>query len=117
MAEYYKGSNTRECYRIEYPSKDRPVLKTEEAEYTLLNISEKGAKLIDLKERPAKIGQEIRGAVALNCGITERVVGEVIRLFDKPEPEFIIVFKTRLSFKSVISEQRFLIEKYKHARF
>lgn len=117
MTDYYQGSNTRECYRIEYPSKDRPVLKTEDAEYTLLNLSEKGAKFIDLKERPAKVGQELRGTITFNCGITERIVGEVIMLFDKPEPEFIAVFKTRVSFKSVISEQRFLIEKYKHAIF
>lgn len=113
----YQGSNTRECYRIEYPSKDRPVLQTEDAAYTLLNISEKGARLAFINEKPVKTGQELKGVIKLNCGITEPVVGEVIRITIKPEPEFIVVFKARVSFKTIISEQRYLIEKYKHAIF
>ena len=112
----YKGFNTRECYRIEYPSKDLPVFKTEEAEYKILNISEKSAKLVGVNDTPIELGHELRGTIRLTCGIASPVIGDVTRLF-RPGPEFILLFKTRIPFKTIISEQRFLIGKYKHAKF
>ncbi len=115
MADYYKGFNSRECYRIEYPLKDLPVFKTEDAEYMVLNISEKSVKLVGGNGMPLEQGQEISGSIMLKCGITAPVVGDVIMI--RPGPEFILLFKTRIPFRAIISEQRFLIDKYKHAKF
>ncbi|HAO93586.1 MAG: hypothetical protein A2X93_03945 [Deltaproteobacteria bacterium GWC2_56_8] len=112
----YKGSNSRECYRIEYPSKDLPVFNSGEAEYKVLNISEKSAKLVGGNAMTIELGQELRGTIRLTCGIASPVIGDVTRLF-RPGAEFILLFKTRIPFKTIISEQRFLIGKYKHAKF
>lgn len=103
---------TREFYRLEYPSKERISLKSGDLSYEVVNISEKGAKLLDKSGEKLDPEKTISGTVTFHNGETIEVEGTILRILD--QGYFVILFSKRIPFSSIMKEQRYLMERYKH---
>lgn len=68
-------SEKREFERLEYPPANRPVLKCDGHELEIVNISEKGIKL--LNDDKIELSRFIKGEAIMLCGKSIAVDGEV----------------------------------------
>jgi hypothetical protein len=107
----FKGANTREFYRVEYPMKVRPLIKIGEDELPVIDISEKGGKFQSNPDVKIDPGARVEGTITFHHGESVTVQGEVLRAFND---QVIICFTNGIPFSVILNEQRYLKEKYSH---
>jgi hypothetical protein len=73
--EFVKKQEERKCFRLEYPLLKRPSLKVGEHGLEIIDISERGLKL--LNEKKIEFDRIINGEAVLLSGKTISVEGEV----------------------------------------
>jgi hypothetical protein len=111
MKHEFKGVNSREFYRVDYPEKERPSLKIGEDELPVIDISEKGGKFLNNKGVKIDPGATVGGTITFHNGEAIAVEGEVLRAFND---QVVICFTKGIPFAIIINEQRYLREKYWH---
>ena len=94
------GKERREFIRLVYPPHTRPVFKVKERELEVLDISEKGMKI--LNSRQIKFGKNVYGTLYFSSGKTINLTGKIVwqhetelGLFMTQIPRFIILDEVR----------------------
>jgi len=72
----YKAEDKREYVRLNYPSTRRPKLQVKGYEMDVIDISEKGIKI--LKSRQAKFNECVIGTIALLSGKLLDLAGKIV---------------------------------------
>jgi len=98
----YLGSERRKFVRLTYPPKKRPVLKVKNYELEVLDVSERGMRLLNYKQH--KIDQNIRGTIVFLCGISIEVAGEIAWQYRNE----LGLFTTRIP-RSIIEEEMYAL--------
>ena len=98
------GSERREFDRLEYPHTNRPLLKCGEPELKIVNISEKGLKL--LNDEKIELSRFIQGEAVMLCGKSVTVDGEVSWSLNNE----VGLFKVMIP-NSIITEDRRILTK------
>ncbi|MBE9527677.1 MAG: PilZ domain-containing protein [Proteobacteria bacterium] len=109
--EEFKGENTRQFYRINYPDAVRPRLRTEKGSFLIKSLSEHGAELIIEDHRLVEPKEAIYGDVTFHDGATSFVEGKVLRSLGD---SFILHFTVGVPLKTIVNEQRYLMDQYRH---
>lgn len=78
MARYFKAKNKRECFRINYPMDERPVLLYGEKSYKIINLSERGIKLILHKDQNFTVQKKISSKLMIGEEHGYLVKGKII---------------------------------------
>ncbi len=107
----FKGVNSREFYRVEYPEQERPLIKINEDELEVIDISEKGGKFLNDKGVKLDPGSMVEGTITFHNGEAITVMGKVLRAFSD---QVVICFTKGVPFGAILNEQRYLKENYKH---
>ena len=110
-AKEFKGVNSRQYYRLTYPEKERPWLKIDDELLRVMDLSEKGGKFLNDTGIKIDPGSRITGAITFHDGETITVIGDVLREF---YDQVVICFTKGIPFSTMIKEQRYLRERYKH---
>ncbi len=97
----------RKYFRLSYKSKQvMPTLRVHNREFNVSEISEQGMRVITRDPTLFSIGDIVKGEVLLNSIDSNiQVDGKVLRLVGD---EVILFLREGLSFKDMISEQRYL---------
>ena len=104
VSKYVKTKQKRQHERLVYPPTKRPLIKIGEHELEIMDISERGIKI--LTDQNMEFDQTIHGTAVLLSGETIIVEGEVSRSLNR-EYSFLI----NPIPKSIISEEKRLISK------
>lgn len=107
----FNGPNTRQHFRIAYPSQEMPKFKVGIKGFRVVNLSERGG--LFLKEGADKVtsGSTISGTIIFHDNETTAVEGEILK---ESEDRFVVFFTKGVPFSVILKEQRYLKEKYKH---
>ena len=97
-------SERRAFGRLEYPVTNRPLLKCGEHELQIINISEKGLKL--LNDEKIELSRFIQGEAVMLCGKSVTVDGEVSWSLNNE----VGLFKVTIP-DSIITEDRHILSK------
>jgi len=73
------GKECRKFVRLAYPPQNRPVLKVENYEVEVVDISEMGMRLFNYMQH--KFGRYIKGMVVFHSGTSIEINGEIIWQF------------------------------------
>jgi hypothetical protein len=95
------GIVKRQDVRVSYRTGSRPILTLGDREAAVLDLAENGARFS--LPRNLRIQKRIRGEIALLCGKTVKVKGQLTR---REGNEVTLVFKTPLSQDVLIEERR-----------
>ena len=115
FAEYLKAikkihlPESRKLVRLEYPRTQRPRLNLGEMGFEIVNISERGIKIIN--DRPLGLDRSVKGEVDLLCGKHLQVEGEVSWSLNNEMGLMIVT--TPASF--IEEEKKYLKKKYPNA--
>ncbi|MFC1811111.1 PilZ domain-containing protein [Thermodesulfobacteriota bacterium] len=82
LIKAWKGKNKRYYDRVEYPPDQRPILKVEEHEMEILNISVTGLYFIHDLEWSVEIDQWIDGEIVFSDGKSIEIAGQVVWIED-----------------------------------
>mgnify|MGYP001282824331 CR=1 FL=1 len=103
-------SKQRAYFRVEYPNNDRPNLRINSDQFTIMNLSEKGLLVVnDTNGKPLKVGKEMAGTVVF--GDKEEVVvkGTILR---ETAGKVAVVLTDGIPLHKIMTEQRYLINRY-----
>ena len=101
----YDGPEKREFVRLIYPPGKRPRLKIREHSFEIINISEKGMKLLNHMQR--KLGKKIAGTIIFSNGNSMDITGKIAWKHDKE----IGLLTTRIPQSILIEEVHNLLRK------
>jgi hypothetical protein len=109
-----RESNRRRFYRIRYPLIERPWLIASQAEFSVFEISEAGARIKYADEPPAVFSQPIPVRIVFRDGKECRTEAVLERT---QYGEFVLRFAKHIPLKVIASEQRRLLRHYpRHVR-
>ena len=102
--------NTRQYYRIKYPSFYRPKIKIQEEdnENDVVELSERGVRFIYEGTRPLSKGLELHVTIIFYDGEAFKSEGELLRVEKK---DVILRFSGSLPLSRIMEEQRYLINR------
>jgi len=100
----------RQYFRLRYPKNARPILRVEHFMFYITESSEKGVKVIIGHHTSLYCGLHISATISLH-GIDIDIEGMILR-FDKNE--VVIALSKGLSFKNMVSEQRYISQHFPH---
>ncbi|MBE9528302.1 MAG: PilZ domain-containing protein [Proteobacteria bacterium] len=101
-----RSVNQRNFYRIEYPVIERPrFISDDKKEYEVLDISEKGMRLLKNEDAPLETGSTLQGSVKLHTAGKVNVVGKIIR---DTEDSLAVMLHVGIQFSLIINEQQYL---------
>lgn len=109
MSEQEKSRN---YFRLEYPKEARPVIKLGKYDYSVINLCERGVKLVF---HPAKardhlaIADTVTATITFHDANSTQVVGRVLR-FDKDA--LVLELSEGIPLQRIMVEQRYLLGKY-----
>ncbi|MFC1488383.1 PilZ domain-containing protein [Thermodesulfobacteriota bacterium] len=78
LIKAWKGEDKRYYDRVEYPPDQRPVLKVEEHEMEILNISVTGLYFIHDPKWNMEIDQWVDGEIVFSDGKTIDITGQIV---------------------------------------
>jgi len=103
------GSGERRAfYRLRYPESERPKLLADNMECDVLELSESGARLAQVR-RHFRTGRTVSGAIQFAEGDAVEVEGTVLRI---EGAEVVVQLTMCVSLKRMLEEQRRLIQQY-----
>ena len=101
-----RSVNQRNFYRVEYPEIERPrFISDDKTEYVVLDISEKGMRLLKKEDSPLEIGSTLQGSVKLHVAGNVNVVGKIIR---DTEVSLAVFLHVGIQFSLIVNEQQYL---------
>lgn len=74
------GIEKRKSIRLTYPPVRRPMLKVQEHELEVLNISEQGVKILNQKQ--IKLSKNVSGNVVFQSGNSIELIGKIVWKFE-----------------------------------
>jgi len=99
----------RKFIRLTYPPVRRPMLKVQEHELEVLNISEQGVKILNQKQ--TKLSKNVSGNVVFSSGKSIELIGKIawqfeneLGLFVTQIPRSVIVEEVRALLREMSSE-------------
>lgn len=98
----------RRFYRLQYPTPERPVLFVGDAEFTILDLSESGARIEKTTEWQRDMFPD-NGTILFSEGEEFYAMIQVVR---ESEHCFAVSFSPQVPFSRIMSEQRKLWRKY-----
>jgi hypothetical protein len=101
FGEEKPGIVKRQDVRVSYRTGQRPIFLLGDREVQILDLAEKGARFSI--PRGMRIKKRVRGEIALLCGKTIKVKGQLHR---REGDEATLVFKTAVSQDTLMSERR-----------
>ncbi len=104
--------NKRNFYRVLYPERERPsFVSDDKVEYCVLDISEKGMRLLKNEKAPLEISSTLKGSVVLHSSGSVNVIGKIIR---DTEDSLAVLLRVGIPFSLIINEQQYLqqVNKY-----
>lgn len=103
-------SQTRNHFRIEYPSRDRPKIKVGDESFTVLNVSE-GGMLFEFKgpAEELEIENDLRGTIAFRNEEKIQVEGTVVRVEDN---RVAVQLSKGIPLGRIMAEQLYLLKKF-----
>jgi len=99
----------RAFYRLRYPFADRPKVRFNDCEYTVIEISERGARILYISGSSNSIPSCCEGSIQFTDGETVDIVGNVIW---SDEREIAIGLSKGISLQRMVREQARLRKKY-----
>ncbi len=102
--------NSRNYYRVEYPSGDRPSFECAGRSYEVIDVSEMGLRLAVSADDPWVENETVVGTVTFRDNATCKVSGSVLR---KTDDGIAIVLTEGVPLPRVLEEQRYLIKRYR----
>ncbi|MEP6571820.1 MAG: PilZ domain-containing protein [Gemmatimonadota bacterium] len=96
---------TREHYRIQYPTRARPVFEVGERRYPVADLSEGGMRIRQEAYPEPLLGETLQGTLKFAQGDTVEVRGRVLRI---DEGNIALRLDAGVPFKIILDEQRFL---------
>jgi len=103
------GQNRRELYRIIYPISIRPVLEIHDIEYDVIDISEKGIRILNNSYRAFPIESIVKGKINFSDGKSLNFAGNILR---SSKNNTIISLTGNIPFMRICIEQRYIRDKY-----
>ena len=98
----YDGPEKRKFARLIYPPQKRPMLKYRNYKLEILDISERGMKILNYKQH--EIDQNIQGTVKLLSGMSIDVVGKLAWQYKNE----LGLFTTQIP-RNIIEEERYAL--------
>ena len=95
-------SDQRKYYRLKYPVAERPVVRSENCEYEIAEISEGGARIVVAGQGPFEAGQPFSGTILFADGEEVDVRGIILR---QESDEIAVRLSIGISFKRMVTEQ------------
>lgn len=95
-------SEKRSFIRIEYPLEERPRFIVEDHEMEVINLSERGLKILDDKQVHGTTGKTIKGKLKFTNGKAVNLVGQIVWTQGN---EIGIIINGRIAFP-IMEEQR-----------
>ncbi len=107
----YAGQQKREHYRVEYPTSYRPVLTTDEENYEVLEISERGLKFRHtfLHEALFSVNEKIEGELVFRDKRSIAVDGTIFRKLGKST---VILVETAIPLSVIRSEDLYVVKNF-----
>lgn len=98
----------REFFRLEYPSRYRPEIISQDNSFDVLNVSEYGVKFKTDKVNGFDVGKQLAAQIRFNDDETIECNGEIIRL---TESDVTVNLSTPIPLQKIRSQHLFLIQK------
>lgn len=95
-------SDQRKYFRLKYPVAERPIVRSEDSEYEIAEISEGGARVIVAGQGSFDAGQPFSGTILFADGEEVDIRGIVLRC---EGDEVAVRLSIGISFKRMVSEQ------------
>jgi hypothetical protein len=103
--------HNREYYRIAYPSALRPKLLVQGHTFDVVDICEKGIRFRLGEAGAPDVGWELEGTVRFRRGDTVSVRGIILRIV---QGEVAARLEDGVPLRSIMEEQRFLLDRRRH---
>src|SRR5437868_2423343 len=100
---------TRGHFRIPFPIGERPQLLVGEAEFEVIDLSERGARIVRNGKWPADGDGPFAATIRFRDGATAEVTAELHR---KEADKLVLRFGKQLSYSLIAAEQRRLLRLY-----
>ena len=97
----------RAFIRIEYPTAERPRFLVEDHEMEVINLSERGLKILDDKQILGKTGKTIKGKLQFTNGKAVNLLGQIVWTQGN---EIGIIINGRIAFP-LMEEQQVFVQK------
>lgn len=98
----------RACFRIEYPLADQPLFRQKNEIYPVINLAE-GGILFKKDHQDFSNGDKIKGTIIFHDKGSLDIQGKVVR---QEKNKVALQLSKVISLQRVMTEQRFLIQKY-----
>ncbi len=99
-----KVKNDRAYYRLQYPSRERPVLRVGEQEYPVCELSEGGLRI-----QGSGLGKAVFGILCLRDGRRLPITAVVGRRY---RHEIVLVNLSGVPYRVILAEQQRLVRRY-----
>ncbi len=106
---FTSAMNKRQYYRLRYPTYAALTLSTPLGDLSVVEISERGLRIVVEENCPVRLGDQICGAMQLHNGDRLSIEGRAGRL---DEDEMVILDIEGITFASMIEEQQFMVQNY-----
>ena len=104
-----KWPHERAFYRIEYPTRERPLFETDSEVLDVIDACESGIRYQVRMVRPQK-GDVVRGTLRFRRGAEVDVEGVVVRVFE--EYAAVQLKPPGIPLRIIFDEQKFLLRHY-----
>lgn len=103
-------SSPRNYFRLEYPTEVRPKIVIDETAYPVINLCEGGVKFaVDTRKEDVDAEVEHKATIVFHDKAQANVKGEIIR---SDRGSMVLKLSTGVPLQQIMSEQRFLLNKY-----
>ncbi len=109
-----EGIQQRQFFRLRYPKNARPVIRVQENTFSVSESSEGGLKVLMGHVASLYCGLKMSATVSLHDNSDVNIEGSVLRFDDNNE--VVIKLDKGLSFKDMVSEQRYVRQKFPNFR-
>lgn len=103
----------RQFYRLDYPRGERPVFRSETAEFPVADVSERGMGIAVTHEqlREFMLGSPVAGEIEFHDSDPFEVKGTVVRL--REGFVGVLLNETPIPWGTILREQHYLLSKYR----
>ncbi len=104
-----KEKNKRELYRITYPVHNRPILKLLGNTFEVINISEKGIKILCTQCSGFKIDVAVQFTLTFRDNKSFSLEGKILQIYKRAA---VISLTKNIPLERIIQEQRYILANY-----
>ncbi|MCE0493134.1 PilZ domain-containing protein [Vibrio salinus] len=108
------GIQQRQYFRLRYPESARPMIRVQGKIFSVSETSEKGLRVKMGHVASLYCGLKMKAVVSLHDDVDVIVEGSILRFDDNNE--VVIKLVKGLSFKNMVSEQRYVRQRFSEAK-